>query len=52
MNQAVFWLTPIMRWTSYELIPFLSFTTCHIAASHLSRPSGESSKMVPVLTVN
>src|ERR1700731_2976884 len=33
-------------------MPFLQFTTSHIAASHLSRPSGLSSKIVPVLAVN
>ena len=33
-------------------MPFLQFTTCHIASSHLSRPIGESSKIVPVLDVN
>ena len=38
--------------TSWLLMPFLQFTTCHMASSHLSRPSGESSKMVPVLEVN
>ena len=35
-----------------ELIPFLQFTTCHIARSHLSRLIGESSNIVPVLEVN
>src|SRR6266567_8752965 len=52
MNQAVFCVTPIARWTSYDDTPFLQFTTCHIAMSHLSRPSGESSKIVPVFDVN
>src|ERR1017187_4074943 len=52
MNHADFCVIPMARWTSYELMPFLQFTICHIAASHLSRPSGESSKMVPVFDVN
>src|SRR5271157_5200578 len=33
-------------------MPFLQFTICHMAVSHLSRPIGESSMMVPVLRVN
>src|ERR1035438_10446763 len=40
------------RWTSHELIPFLEFTICHMAMSHLSRPIGESSITVPVFRVN
>src|ERR1039457_5775112 len=48
MNHAVFWVTPRSRADSQELIPFLQFTTSHRAASHLSRPRGESSKIVPV----
>ena len=34
------------------LMPFLQLATIHIAGSHLSRPMGESSKMVPTLTEN
>ena len=41
-----------LREISQEEMPFLEFTTSHIAVSHLSRPSGESSKIVPVLSVN
>src|SRR5437879_13762719 len=40
------------RLISQELTPFLQLTTIHIAVSHLSNPSGESSKIVPVLSVN
>ena len=37
---------------SQLLIPFLQFTISHIAVSHLSRPIGESSMMVPVFKEN
>src|SRR5271169_6723847 len=40
------------RWTSHELIPFLQFTSCHMAMNHLSKLMGESSIMVPVFRVN
>src|SRR6185436_18273650 len=33
-------------------MPFLQLTTIQSAGSHLSRPSGESSKIVPSLTEN
>ena len=33
-------------------MPFLQLAISHRASSHLSRPSGESSKMVPTLTEN
>src|SRR4051812_10283701 len=33
-------------------MPFLQLTSSHIAQSHLSRPSGESSKIVPTLMEN
>src|SRR6185295_3196621 len=33
-------------------MPFLQLTTIQRAGSHLSRPSGESSKIVPTLTEN
>src|SRR5438552_905122 len=52
MNHALFCVTLIARAISYELTPFLQFTIIHSAASHLSRPMGESSKMVPTLTEN
>jgi hypothetical protein len=40
------------RLSSCELIPFLLFAINQIAASHSSRPIGESSKMEPTLTEN
>ena len=40
------------RQISCELTPFFMLAIIHTAGSHLSRPSGESSKMVPVLSVN
>ncbi len=49
MNHADFCVTPSARPSSCELIPFLLLATSHIAGSHLSRPSGESSKIVPSL---
>ncbi len=52
MNHADFCVMPMERAISQELIPFLAFTNSQSAASHLSRPSGESSKMVPVFSVN
>src|ERR1019366_9762450 len=52
MNHPVFCVTPQARPISWLLTPFLQFTTCHMARSHLSKPSGESSKIVPVLEVN
>src|SRR6185437_892638 len=33
-------------------MPFLAFTKSQIAGSHLSRPMGESSKIVPSFTLN
>src|SRR6266404_5216896 len=33
-------------------MPFLQFTICHMAVSHLSSPTGESSIIVPVFNVN
>ena len=33
-------------------MPFLQDARSHIAVSHLSKPMGESSKMVPSLTEN
>jgi hypothetical protein len=43
---------PSARATSYELIPFLSLVIIQTAGSHLSKPSGESAKIVPFLTEN
>ena len=45
-------MTPSARWSSHELIPFRLLAIIHIAGSHLSKPSGESSKMVPSFTLN
>src|SRR6266542_2497520 len=50
MNHADFWVIPSARPSSCELIPFLEFAASQIAGSHLSSPSGESSKIVPTLT--
>src|SRR2546422_8155387 len=52
MNQADFWVIPSARPSSCELIPFLELAMSHTAGSHLSSPSGESSKIVPTLTLN
>jgi len=52
MNQAVFWVTPSARCNSIELTPVRRVKRSQTAGSHLSRPSGESSKMVPTLTEN
>jgi hypothetical protein len=43
---------PRSRAISQLLMPFLQFTISHIAQSHLSRPMGESSKMVPTFSEN
>src|SRR4051812_18077732 len=50
MNHALFWLTPRARPASCEETPFLLFAISQTAGSHLSRPSGLSSKIVPNLT--
>src|SRR5947209_18821717 len=52
MNHADFCVIFRVRLISQELTPFLQLTTIHIAVSHLSNPSGESSMIVPVLSVN
>ena len=52
MNHAVFWVTPTARWISQDEMPFLQFTSIHMTGSHLSKPSGESSKMVPTFSEN
>jgi len=51
MNQADFCVTPSERANSCELIPFLLLAASQTAGSHLSRPSFESSKIVPSLTL-
>src|SRR5271170_5425649 len=43
---------PIARATSQELIPFLQLHSIQNAHIHLSKPRGESSKIVPTLSVN
>src|ERR1039458_287181 len=52
MNHADFWVMPMPRAISYEETPFLSLAIIHIAQSHLSKPSGLSSKIDPTLTEN
>src|SRR5881394_1979126 len=52
MNQDDFCVMPSARASSWELIPFFELATSQMAGSHLSRPSGESSKIVPSLTLN
>lgn len=51
-NQAVFCVTPSARAISQLLMPFLQLTTSHIATSHLSKPIGESSMIVPTFAEN
>lgn len=41
------WHTPMDRANSCEDTPFLQLAMSQIAGSHLSRPTGESSKIVP-----
>ena len=52
MNQAVFWVTPNARCSSWLLTPFLLFEISHSAGSHLVSDTAESSKIVPTLTEN
>lgn len=52
MNQADFWVIPSALPSSCEEMPFLELAASQTAGSHLSRPSGESSKIVPTLTLN
>lgn len=40
------------RDSSQELMPFLALAINQIAVSHLSKPKGESSNMVPTLREN
>ena len=47
MNHADFWVTPMARWFSWELTPFLQFPASHIAIKHLSRPSGAAYALLP-----
>ena len=52
MNHAVFCVTPMARAISWLLMPFLALAISQTVGSHLSKPRGESSKIVPVLRVN
>src|SRR5713226_9599543 len=52
MNHAVFCVTPRERAISQELTPFFALVMSQTAGSHFSRPSGESSNMVPTLAEN
>ncbi len=52
MNHADFCVILRVRAISALLTPFLQLTTIQKAVIHLSMPSGESSKMVPTLTLN
>src|SRR5687767_3674058 len=51
MNHVDFCVTPSALPSSCELIPFLLLAMSQTAGSHLSRPSAESSKIVPTLTL-
>jgi hypothetical protein len=51
MNHADFWVMPSARASSWLEIPFLLLAMSQTAGSHLSSPSGESSKIVPTLTL-
>ncbi len=42
----------MVRAISWLLTPFLQLAIIHTTGSHLSKPMGESSKMVPVFRVN
>src|SRR5437016_2897272 len=52
MNHADFCVIPRARPSSCDEMPFLELAVSHTAGSHLSNPSGESSKIVPSLTEN
>src|ERR1017187_687887 len=52
MNHAVLCVTWRARPSWCELTSFLDDISSQNAGSHLSRPSGESSKIVPTFTVN
>src|SRR5487761_1398540 len=52
MNHALFCVTPSDRAISCDETPFLELAISQIAGSHLSKPSGESSKIVPTLAEN
>jgi hypothetical protein len=52
MNHADFWVTAKVRPSSCDEMLFLLLGMSQIAGSHLSKPSGESSKIVPTLREN
>ena len=52
MCQALFCVTLIARASSQLLMPFFALLMHQTATNHLSKPSGESSKIVPTLTEN
>ncbi len=52
MNHAVFCVTPSARPSSCDDTPFRFAVSSHKAGSHLSKPMGDDSKMVPTLTEN
>src|SRR6266487_991414 len=52
MNHADFCVTPSDRASSCEEMEFFELAISHTAGSHLSQPSGLSSKMVPTLSEN
>src|ERR1017187_6668385 len=52
INHADFWVILSVRAISALLTPFLQLTTIQKAVIHLSSEIGESSKIVPTLTLN
>src|SRR5260370_31001017 len=52
MNHAVFCVTPRARCSSQLLTPFLQFVSSQSAGNHFCNGIGESSKIVPTLTLN
>src|SRR5260370_25710155 len=52
MNHALFCVTPSARPNSCELMPFFEVGISQTAGNHVSRASGESSKIVPTLAEN
>lgn len=51
MNQADFCVTPMARPNSWDEMPFFELAMSQMAHSHLSSLIGESSKIVPTLTL-
>ena len=52
MNQAVFWVMPSARPSSWLLMPFFALTSIQMATIHLSRRMREDSSTVPVRRLN